>query len=144
MPLFNRGIFQLLSAATAWDSAADYRVLLVDSGYTFDPDDNFVSELGAGAELSGVSGYARQSTASRTVTEDDAGNRVVLNMATTAFGALGAGDTIGGAIVYRHTGADDSANPLLGYIDLTNTPTNGGTFSIDWNDTDGLWYADSP
>jgi hypothetical protein len=143
MPLFNRGLLQLGSAATAWDSAADYRVMLVTTAYTFDPDDNFVSDLGA-VEISGASGYAREATASRTLTEDDAGNRVVYNLATTDFGALGTGATIGGAVIYRHVGADDSANPLLGYINLTDTPTNGSTFSVDWNDTDGIWYADSP
>lgn len=142
MPLYNRGLYELITGQTDWDGSTDIRVLLVNETETFDPDDNFVSDV-VGNEIS-VSGYSRQSLGTRTVTEDDTNNRVVLNAATTAFGALAAGQTINAAIIYRHVGGTDSANPLIGFIDLTNTPTNGGTFSIDWNDTDGIWYADSP
>jgi len=65
-------------------------------------------------------------------------------MATSSFGALVTGQTIGSAVVYRHVGATDSANPLIAFIDLVDTPTNGGTFAVDWNDTDGVFYVDSP
>ena len=113
MPLFNRGIQELLSGSTDWDGATDLRVMLVDDTYTFDPDDNVIADLGA-VELTGVSGYARTTLASRTLTEDDSGNRVVLDAADTAFGALGTGDTIGGIVVFRHTGSDATA-ALIGF-----------------------------
>ena len=142
MPLFNRGIQELLSGSTDWDGATDLRVMLVDDTYTFDPDDNVIADLGA-VELTGVSGYARTTLASRTLTEDDSGNRVVLDEADTAFGALGTGDTIGGIVVFRHTGSDATA-ALIGFLDVSPAvPTNGSTFTAQWS-ADGLFYADSP
>ena len=144
MPLFNRGIQELLSGATDWDGATDVRVLLVDTGYIFDPDHNFVSEVIVGLQELSASGYARQTLASRTLTEDDTNNRVVLDAADTAFGALATGDTVGGAVVYRHVGVTDSANPLIGFLDVSpGVPTNGSTFTLTWS-ADGLFYADSP
>ena len=143
MPLYNRGLLEVLGdARTSWDGSTDVRVLLLNSSHSFNPDHNFVSEVVA-QEIT-VSGYARQASASRTLTELDATDRVVANMATTSFGALVTGQTIGSAVVYRHIGATDSANPLIAFIDLVDTPTNGGTFAVDWNDTDGVFYVDSP
>jgi hypothetical protein len=142
MPLFNRGIQELLSGSTDWDGATDVRVMLVDADYVFDPDDNVVADLVA-EELAGASGYARQTLASRTLTEDDTGNRVVLDAADTAFGALGVGGTIGGIVVFRHTGSDATA-ALIGFLDVSpSIPTNGSTFTAQWS-ADGLFYADSP
>jgi len=145
MPLYNRGLFEIISAQTIWSgSSTDLRVILVDNNYSFNRDQNFVSELGAGAEITGSTGYTRQTLTGRTVSEDDANDRIVMLASDTAFGALTTGDTIGGAVIYRHSASNDAVNPLIGFINLVDTPTNGSTFTINWHDTDGVFYVESP
>lgn len=109
--------------------ASDLRVLLLTSAGTITADTNFVSDIVAN-ELS-VVGYARQALANETVTEDDANDFAYLDADDAAFGALSAGETIGWAALFRHTGADATAPVYAGY-DVTDTPTNGSTITIQW------------
>jgi hypothetical protein len=124
-----------------WTSA-DIRCLLVDTDYVFDPDDNFVTDLVAD-ELS-TTNYARQAVGSRTITEDDAGNRVAFDAADVVFASLGpavGGPVIGGAVLFVHTG-DDATATLIAFVDL-NLQTNGSNVTIQW-DADGIFEATSP
>lgn len=141
MPLYNRGMHEINTGAMIWTSS-DVRALLVDSSYSFNADHNTVADVVAN-EITGASGYARVALTSKTDTEDDTNDRDVLDAADTAFGALGTGATIGGVVLYRHVSGTDSANILIGFVDLTNTPTNGSTFTIAWN-ASGIFYSDSP
>lgn len=124
--VFNKGLLEILNLDV---DAQDLRVLLVTSGYTFDNAHNFVADVVA-SELT-VSGYSRQTLANEAITEDDTNDRAYLDADDPTFSSLAAGETIGGAIVFRHTGADATA-PLLFFIDLTNTPTNGTDFKVQF------------
>jgi hypothetical protein len=98
---------------------------------------NFVADMESHAdfaELTGASGYARVALGTKTVTEDDGNSRANVDAADVNFGALGAGGTIVGAFIYQHV-TNDADSPVLAIYDLTSTPTNGGTVTVniaDW------------
>lgn len=123
----NKGKYELLTGDFNAD-AADLRMLLLKSG-TPTVDTNVVSDIVSG-ELSG-SGYARVALANETVTEDDTNDFAYLDADDVAFAAIVAGETITWAILFRHTGADGTA-PVYGAYDVTDTPTNGGTVTIQF------------
>lgn len=126
--IYNRGIYEVMNLGAL--ATADLRLLLVTSAYTADKDHNFVADVVA-SELT-VGGYARQTLANKTLTEDDTNDFAYLDADDVLFSSLVAGETIGGAILFRHTGADATA-PVIAFYDLTNTPTNGGNFTVQWN-----------
>ena len=126
--VYNRAKFLLATGAINL-STADTRVLLVNSAYAFNDDHNFVSEVTAN-EIS-VGGYARQALTTKTVVEDDTNNFAYFDADDAVFTALVAGQTIGGAVVYRFNAADTAAE-VLGFYDLVDTATNGGNVTVQW------------
>lgn len=123
------------------------RVMLVGSGYTFDPDDDFVDESGANdpidEEISGtgyVAGHGnsgRQAVATISLVRDDANNRVEVQVSVdNTWSSLDAG-TIAAAIIIREGTADDTDALLIAYIDTSNPSfpvvTTGNDFTISWN-----------
>jgi len=118
------------------------KVMLVDSGYTFNPDDDFVSS-GAGTpggeELSGtgyVAGFGnsgRKTLANTVATADDANNRGELDGDDVVWTAINAG-TASAAIILKEV-TNDAASRLIAYVDTGGFPfvTNGGDFTIQWN-----------
>jgi hypothetical protein len=133
--LYNAGLKELLSAATAWDAGT----FMVDlerstSSYSPDKDDDSILDA-AGLVLIDVASYAAQRIASPTVTVVDASDLVKLDCGDVDFGSLEAGQTVKAAIVYR----DDGGNgvPLL-YLDndsggLLPRALGGGNFQITIN-----------
>ena len=85
----------------------------------------------AGATECSVGGYARQVLATYTRTEDDTNDRVNLDFADMAFGALGSGQTAIGAFYYDASTDTNDTTRQLASIDwfTTGVPTNGGTFT---------------
>lgn len=121
--VYNRGVYELLVAI----AAADLRVLLVNSGYVFSKAHDFIADVVAN-EIS-AAGYARQTLAGKVVTEDDANNRAYLDADDPVFPSMAAGQTIGGAIVFRHTGSDATA-PIVTFIDVADVATAGTAFTL--------------
>lgn len=109
-------------------SSGTLRILLVDSDYTFDAAHDTVSDVVAN-ELSATS-YARQNLPALSTTQN--GDVLEIDHADVAFGDLGgaSNDTIGGAVVYDETGADDTAYPLLAFFDVADLATNGGSVTF--------------
>ncbi len=139
--MYNRGMFEIINQTTNW-ATADIRILLVTSTYSFDPDENFVVDISD--ELS-TTNYARQAIDNATITEDDTGDSVDLDADDEVFSSLGpasGGPTIGGAVIFRHTGSDATA-PVLTFEDLTNTDVNGGDITVTWP-TAGIIVTTSP
>ena len=104
-------------------------VLLVTNAYVFDRTGHAtVADLVA-QEL-GVGGYARQGLADKTLS---AGAAVrTLRAADSDWGDLVAGETIGGAVVYRR-GVDDASSTLVAFhVPPAGIPTNGGGVVTEW------------
>jgi hypothetical protein len=122
--------------------AQDWRVILVGTNSTCESqqDAEWVSDLTTLDEYTGA-GYSRVSLSSVTVTRDDAGNRGWIDAANAAWPGLGAGvRPISNAILYVHAGAD-SANRLIGCFGRGGASPlngNGGTFTLTWQDAQGL------
>lgn len=106
--------------------AADLRVGLIKTAAPT-ADTNFRADV---TELT-VGGYALQTLAGESVTEDDTNDFAYLDATDPVFSALVAGETILFAFLYRHvTNAADS--PVYAGYDVTDTPTNGGDVTIQF------------
>lgn len=127
--LYNKGLEEIGKALTDLDGS-DLRLLLVKTSYSFDKDHHFVSDVSAN-EVS-VSGYSRQALTTKTVTRDDTNDFAYLDADDVTFASLAAGQTVGGAILFRHTGSDATA-PVIAFYDLADTATNGSDITVQWN-----------
>jgi hypothetical protein len=117
------------------------KVMLLSTAtpYTFDPDDEFVSEAGANdpddAETNvtgytrGFAGAGRKTLASKTTTVVDGSNRVEVDAADVVWTALGAGETLEAAVVIKEV-TNDAASPMVCYLDPTNIATNGSDVTL--------------
>ncbi len=125
--VYNKGAAEILNGGTDF-LTGDIRVLLTTTAEVPDQDDNFVSDIVAN-EIA-VAGYARVVAGTKTVTEDDATNRVNLGCANPTWAALAVGATIRYAHFYRHTGVD-ATSPLLCACQLTSDHvTDGGALTL--------------
>ena len=82
--------------------------------------------------------YVRKALADEAVNEDTANDRAEFDATDVTWTALGgaANDTIGAALIFKFVTNDADSIPIA-YIDLTDTPTNGGDVTIQWN-TEGI------
>jgi hypothetical protein len=119
--VFNRAKSRILSGDLDLGSA-DLRILLLTSGYLYDPDDDFVADLTPGSNELTVIGYARQALAGLAVAEDDANDRAGAEADQVDFGALAAGETIATGIVYEFVTNDADSN-LVAYYALGSVPS---------------------
>jgi hypothetical protein len=138
---FTNGLLKLLDGTIDIDTST-LKVMLIDSTYTLDPDQDNVDITGtsdlAAKEISGASGYtggyagSGRKTATITLQQNDSSNRVDIAIADLTWTSLGTGATIGGAaLIYETGGADTSAIPIA-FWDTTDTPTNGGNVTLDF------------
>lgn len=121
----NKGKFEIMNGVGDLDGA-DLRILLIKTTIPTAAT-NFITDV---VELT-VGGYARQTLAAKSVTEDDANGMAYMDATDPVFTALVAGETIIGACLFRHTGADATA-PIYTFYDLTDTPTNGGDVTVQF------------
>lgn len=146
---FNKGLSDIADGTI--DLLTDtLKVILVTSTYTYDPDTLVVDAGGASdildAEIS-VTGYTggwggggRKTLTSKTVTADHTNNRAVFDAADpSAWTALGSGATIAAAVIVKEGGSNDTTSRPLAYLDITDTPTNGGDFTLIFAAT-GVFY----
>jgi hypothetical protein len=122
-----------------WDTD-DIRVLLLrgDGGSvpTYRSTDEFVSNVlsGGNLEITAV-GYSRQALTTESL--NVSGIYCELKAANVTFTGLAAGQTIGAAVVYLHTGAD-AASSVISWYDGGSSPNElpkitGGDFQIQWS-----------
>lgn len=109
--------------------------MLVNSAYAHNPDQNFVSDIVANE----VAGATRQTLGAKTITEDDANDRAVFDGGDVTFTAVPGGATVGGAVVFKDTGAD-ATSQLISFGDTADTATNGSDIIITWAAT-GIFYG---
>lgn len=121
------------------------KIVLVTSAYTPNRDHDFLSDV---AEITGVSGYTsgfggagRKTLASKTLAITDASDLFTFDAADVAFGALGAGATIGGGVITKEI-TSDAASPIIAFNGVANTPTNGASITFQF-DTAGIFTVTS-
>lgn len=113
-------------------SSDTFKIILMDSGFTFDIDDHETYSDVSGSELSNGNGYTTggNTLSGVAVTEDDTDDRTEVTWNNTSWTA--SGGSIGptpGAIIYDDTDGNDS---IVGYIDFggEQTQEDGGTATI--------------
>lgn len=110
--------------------AADLRVLLVSSTYTFNPTHNVVSDITS--ELAGT-GYARKQLAGKTFVEDDVSNLARLSALPVLWTGANFG-TPDSMIVYIEDAAGDTARQLICCLDLLpKVATSGVDYTANIN-----------
>lgn len=116
-------------------------LLATSPAYTYDPDTKLVDAGGANdiadAELATVAGYTRgwggsgrKTLASKTISVNDANNRVEWDCADITWTALGAGQTIEAVSIVKEGGANDTTSEPLAYLDPSNVAPNGGDVTL--------------
>lgn len=126
------GVYNLTSATV--------KVLLVGTGYTPDPDHQFVSDITGGPnyELSGTnyvagfSGAGRKTLASTTVTKDNTNDLAYYDAADLTWTAINAGTARYAALYSPNT--TDANSKLLMIIQFpADFVSNGGDGVLQWN-----------
>lgn len=146
--VYNVGSYNLQdpTSGDAVDFPTDtIEIILVKSTYSMNRDDT--NSVYAAAEISGVSGYTggyggagRKVLASKTLTNETATERTKYDAADPSAWTLGTGDTVGGAIIGKKGSANDTTAIPLFFLDFTDVPTNGGTFTLSFH-ADGIAYT---
>jgi len=119
------------------------KVMLIGSGYTFNPDHDYVSsvssyELNGTGYTGGFGGSGRKALTNKSVTADKTNDKAVFDADDVTWSAINAG-TVYAAILIKEV-SSDSNSILIGYIDSgTGFPktTNGGDLTIQWS-SDGI------
>ena len=128
--VFTTGIKSLTNGSTNWGTT-ELQVLLVNNGYTFDADHDFVNYLST-YECNNT-GYTRMPLTTMSIDVDDTNNEVQYDAADVTFASLGAGKLPFAAVVYKYAAADNSAQ-LFAYCNLVSPPSpNGGDYTIVWS-----------
>lgn len=123
-------------AVGAIDFSSDtFKIILMQSGFTFNKDTHHGYADVSASELSTGNGYTAggATLAGVTVTEDDTDNRTEITWNNATW--LAQNGSIGpspGAIIYDDSVAAPTAKPVLGYIDFggVQTQADGGTATI--------------
>lgn len=138
MPVYNRGKFIIADSSLSW-TADTIRALLVDSGYTYDPDHNFVSDVAADEVVE--ASYARQTLAGKGVTEDDAGDQATMDADPVDYGAL-TGVTPAGIVLFKFV-TNDADSPLIMFSDSGFGATaNGAGYVVNGEGgSDDIWVV---
>ena len=115
------------------------KVMLLSTAvpYTPDADHRFVasvvaSETSVSGYTGGFAGAGRKTLASITLAADDANDRALLDAADITWTALGAGQTLAYAVLFKEL-TSDALSPLIALFDFTDTPTNGGDITLVWS-----------
>lgn len=92
-------------------------------------------------EIAAGSGYTAggETLTSKTLTYDTASNTVRLDAADVTW-TFSASKTFRYAVIYKSTGVA-STSVLMGYVDFGSDQTTSGTFTLQWDATDGVLRA---
>jgi hypothetical protein len=113
------------------------KVILVTSSYTYDADHDFANDV-SGNELS-VSGYTggfggagRKTLANKSMADDTTNNRIEFDADDLTWTALGAGQTLGGAVLVKEI-TNDAASEIIAFLDPSDLVLNGSDVTFVWN-----------
>ena len=144
--VYNEGAYQLRNGGSINWGSDTIKVMLIatDTPYVPDKDETVLttaaaSELSVSGYVAGFAGGGRATLGSKTLTKDTANDRIVYDAADPAAWTLAAGKTVAAAVLYKHDTNDATSIPLF-YLDFTDFPTNGGTFTLVFAST-GIAYT---
>lgn len=134
---YSQGVLKCLDGTIDLDTST-LKVMLVSSSYSYDPDHDFVDDISANeisaTNYTGGFGGAGRKTASVSMQRSTTNNRVEIALADLTWTALGGASNAtpsGCVLIYETGGADTAAIPIA-FLDFSDTPTNGGDFTLDF------------
>ena len=115
-------------------TAVTLRILLVDTAPASQAAAAAVNTIAdvVANELSGT-GYARQTLASVTITENDTDSRADIDADDPTWTGIDAGTAVGGWIARRVGASDATTDPVWCFVGCTPTVTNGGDFTLEFD-----------
>lgn len=136
--VYTRGALAIANG-TIDPETSTIKAMLLEAGYTFNPDHEFVDEAGTdvlSAEASGT-GYAaggwggasRKTLASKTLVVDDTGNLVKLTFDPIVWSGINCGTIVAMVLIVEGV-ADDTTSRLISFHDIADVVTNGGDLTI--------------
>lgn len=134
---YSGGLNSILTGAIDIDTST-LKVMLVTSSYTYDPDHTAVNTISANeisaTNYTGGYGGGGRKTASITTQASTANNRVEIAIADLTWTSLGgvSNATPSGCVLIFETGGNDTASIPIAFLDFSDTPTNGGNFTLDF------------
>lgn len=146
---YSKGVTNILNGTIDLDTTT-LKFMLVNSTYVYDPDHPFVSAGSTTANIAtnevvatnytgGFAGSGRK-TATVTVTEQTASNRVVTIFSNLTWTALGGASnaTVQAGVLIREITNDAASLPIV-FLDFSggNVTTNGSDFTISFDATNG-------
>lgn len=108
--------------------------LVVDAGGANDAAD---AEINVTGYTRGWNGSGRKALGTKVIVVDQANNRAEFSAANLTWTALGTGATIAAMIVIKEGVSNDTTSRLIAYLDVTDTPTNGGDVAFTF-DAEGI------
>lgn len=129
--MFNEGNESVVDRSI--DLLADtIKLMLVKSGYVANKDHQFIDEAGANDPVDErITGTTDQTLGSKAIAKDTTNDHVSFDAADPTFTAVPSGETVAGAVVYKDTGTPTTSK-MLCYLDLPDTPTNGGDITVQF------------
>lgn len=129
--MYNQGNLLIMNGSV--DLLADtIKIMLVTSTYVPNKDSQFIDEGGASDAVDArVAGTTDQTLGSKAIAKDDTSDHASFDAADPTYTAVTSGATVAGAIVYKDTGTP-TTSPKLAFLDLPDTPTNGGDITIQF------------
>ena len=127
---YNKGLVYMLGAGNWLDGGLTFKLMLVTSAYTHDPDHDFIDEITNEVTNSGYTagGYA---LTNRGLTQNNTDNRGEATSDDPVVISMGAGDQPFAGVIYHDTGTP-STSEVIGYCTLTAPPTpDGNNYTIN-------------
>ncbi len=139
----NKALEEILKGIIDLDTDA-LKIMLVDDSYVFDPDvdvvdpdDDSVNDAHhhevVATNYTGDFGGAGRKAATLSVAENDTDDRADVTIGDLIWTALGGAvnDNVGMALLIQEI-TNDQASRVIAAFDITDTPTNGGDFTLDF------------
>ena len=125
---YNQGRTDVVSGVLA---LAGSKLMLVDPDYVFDADHNLIADIVANEVA--ATAYVRKA-ATVTFSNDAVNDRTLVKIANVTWLTIGGviNDTIGGAVLVNEAGGR-----LIAFFDFLDTPTNGGDFTLTFDQVNG-------
>lgn len=108
------------------------KAMLVSSVYSPNKDDQFIDAAGASDPVDArLTGTTDQTLASKVIGKDTTSDFSYFDAADVVYTAVTTAQTAVGVVIYKDSGLATTSK-LIAYLDITDTPTNGGDITIQW------------
>jgi hypothetical protein len=146
--LYTAGVLALSDGTYTWDGST-IKVMLIHTGYVYNPDHAVVDDGGTttacilhheldATNYAGGYGGAGRKTATITLEEQTGSNRVVVKIANLTWSSLGGAtnDTpIAAVLIVEET--DDTDSIPIAYLEFSGSATTGADYPLNFDATNG-------